>query len=295
MLGAGRIGSDERQVDIRGCGARQFALGFFRGFFQPLQSHGVLAQVHAVFPQKFLGQVVDDALIKVVAAQVRVAIGGFDFKDAIPEFEDGNVKRAAAKVVHRDFFIALFVQAVREGGRGGFVDDARDLEARDFARVFGGLPLRVIKISGHGDDGFCDRFAEVVFGGLLHFLQHHRRDLGRRIGLAVELHRCQPIGVAHDLIGHFGNFRAHLVASAAHEALDRVNGFARIGHGLAFGNLTDEAFPVLRECDNRGRGAPPFGIWDDHGIAAFHHGDTRVGRSQVNTNDFAHCGNLLVG
>ena len=114
MLGTRCISRDKRQVNVGRCGTRQFALGFFRRFFQALQGHGVLAQIHAIFLQKFLGQKVNHALIKVVAAQMGIAIGRFDFKDAIAQFENRNVKRTTTEVVNRDFFIILFVHTISQ-------------------------------------------------------------------------------------------------------------------------------------------------------------------------------------
>jgi len=45
---------------------------------------------------------------------VSVAIGGFDFENAVPDFQHRNIECAAAEVVHRDFLILLFVQAVSQ-------------------------------------------------------------------------------------------------------------------------------------------------------------------------------------
>lgn len=41
----------------------------------------------------------------------------------------------------------LFIQTIRNGCCGGFVDDAKNIQASNGAGIFGGLPLRVIKIS----------------------------------------------------------------------------------------------------------------------------------------------------
>ena len=46
--------------------------------------------------------------------------------------------------------------------------------------------------------------------------------------------------------------------------------------------------PAFGERDDRRRQPPAFGVGDDHGLAAFHDGDNRVGRAQVDADDFAH-------
>ena len=77
-----------------------------------------------------------------------VAVGGLDFKHAVADFEDGNVERAAAQIVDGDFLVALFLEAVRERGRGRLVDDAQHFEAGNAAGVLRGVALAVVKIGG---------------------------------------------------------------------------------------------------------------------------------------------------
>ena len=50
--------------------------------------------------------------VEVVAAEVRVAVCGQDFKDAALELEDRDVKRAAAQIVHGDGALFPFLEAV---------------------------------------------------------------------------------------------------------------------------------------------------------------------------------------
>jgi hypothetical protein len=42
-----------------------------------------------------------------------VAIGGFDFKNAVTDFQDGNIERSAAQVINGDLFVLLFVKPAR--------------------------------------------------------------------------------------------------------------------------------------------------------------------------------------
>ena len=112
MLGTGRIGRDKRQIDIRLQGTGKLAFGFFGCFLQALQRHRVVTQVDAVLPLEFRREPVDDALIEVIAAQVGIPVGGFDFENAVAQFQNGNVERAAAQIVDGDDLICLLVQAV---------------------------------------------------------------------------------------------------------------------------------------------------------------------------------------
>ena len=174
------VGRDERQVDGRAHRGGELDLGLLRRLVQPLQRHLVDAQVDALALLELRDHPVDDGLVEVVAAQVRVAVGGADLEHALPEVEDGDVEGAAAEVEHEDRLVVLLVEAVRERGRRGLVDDAHDLEAGDLAGVLGGLALRVVEVRRHGDDRLVDLLAQVLLGVPLELLQDHRGDLWRR-------------------------------------------------------------------------------------------------------------------
>ena len=117
MLGAAGVGGDEGQVDFRLHRAGKFFLGAFRRFLQALEGHAVLGQVDAALGLEFLDQVLDNALVEVLAAQESVAVGGAHFHHIVTHFEDGNIKGAAAQVEHRDFFVGLFIETVGQRGR----------------------------------------------------------------------------------------------------------------------------------------------------------------------------------
>ena len=79
--------------------------------------------------------VVDEALVEVLAAQEGVAVGGQHFELVLAvdvgDLDHRHVERAAAQVVHRDLAVPSLLQAERERACGGLVDDALDVEARD--------------------------------------------------------------------------------------------------------------------------------------------------------------------
>ena len=79
MLRAIRVHRDERQIDRGLRGTRQFDFRFFRGFFETLQRLIIFAQVDAVAFGKSIGDVVHQRIVKIVAAQTRIARGRFHF------------------------------------------------------------------------------------------------------------------------------------------------------------------------------------------------------------------------
>ena len=132
--------------------------------------------------------------------------------------------------------------------------------------------------------------AEVVLGGLLHLLKDHRRDLGRRVALALDLDGGDVVLAGDDLIRNALDLVLDLAHLAAHEALDGKDRVLRVGDGLTLGDLTDETLAVLREADDRWGRATALGVGDDDRVAAFHDRDDGVRRSEIDANDFVgHC------
>jgi hypothetical protein len=155
----------------------------------------------ALFPHELIRQEVDDPLVEVIAAQVGVAVGGFDLKDAVADLQDGDVKGAAPEIEHRDALVLLFVQAIGHGRGGGLVDDPEHLQPGDAAGVLGSLALGVAEVGRRGDHGLGHLFPQILLRGLLHLGEDHGRDLGGGIDLAPDV----DVGVAvlglDDLVG----------------------------------------------------------------------------------------------
>ena len=108
-------------------------------------------------------------MIDVVAAQVRVAGGGLYFHHAFADFQDGDIKRSAAQVVHRDRFVFLLVQTVGQSRGRRFVDDAQHFQAGDFAGLLGGLPLAVVEICRYRDNRLGHFLAQEILRGVFSF------------------------------------------------------------------------------------------------------------------------------
>ena len=214
------VGRDERQIDLGFERRRELDLRLLRRFLQTLHGHAILGEIDAVGLLELGRNPVDDALVEIVAAEMRVAVGRLHFDHAFAHFEDGDVERAAAEVVHGDGLVLLLVETVGKRGRGRLVDDAEHVEARNLAGVLGRLPLRVVEVRGHGDDRVGDRLAEVVLGGLLQLLQHHRGDFRRRIFLAAGLDPRVAVRRRHDAIGHALLLAGDFGELPPHEALD---------------------------------------------------------------------------
>jgi hypothetical protein len=78
---------------------------------------------------------------------------------------------------------------------------------------------------------------------------------------------------------------------AAHEALDGENGVLGIGDRLSAGHLTDDLLVGLRgDSDDRWGQAIAFDVFEDGRIAGLDNRHDRVGRAEVDAQDFCHSG-----
>ena len=257
---------DKGQVQLGRGRTGKLLLGLFRFLLQPSHGGGVAGQVDAVRLFEFCHRVLHDALVKVVAAQMGVAAGGQHRKGAVLDLDDGHIKGAAAKVVDQNFLRGFVVQTVGYRGGGRLVDDAQHVQPRNAAGILRGLALAVVKISGHGDDGFGDRLTQIALGVPADLGKDHGADLLRGKVLAVNM--CPVV-------------RAHVPLDAG----DRAPG---IRGDLALCRAAHQTLAVLGKGHHAGGGALALCVGDDHGLAALHHRHTGIGRTKINADHFAH-------
>ena len=105
-----------------------------------------------------------------------VAAGRANFKDALTNIKNGNVKSSTTEVENEDRFIRLFVETVSERRRGWLVDDSKNFEARNLAGILGRSSLSVVKIGRNCNDRLINGLAEIGFCVRLELLQDHRRN-----------------------------------------------------------------------------------------------------------------------
>lgn len=73
----------------------------------------------------------------------------------------------------------------------------------------------------------------------------------------------------------------------SNETLEGKHGVLGVNDSLTLGWKTDETFAVLCETNNGWSSSGTLCVLNNAGFLAFHHGDTRVGGTQVNTDDRA--------
>ena len=288
VLRPGGVGGDEGEVDLRLHRRRQLHLGLLRGLLEPLERHPVLPEIDSVLLLELLGDPVHHALVEVVAAQVRVTVGGLDLEHALADFEDRDVERATAQVVHGDRLVLLLVHAVGECGRRRLVDDTHHLEAGDLSGVLGSLALAIVEVRGHGDHGLRHLLPQVGLGRFLQLAEDHGGDLGRRVLLASDIDPHVAVAGLDDLVGHELDLAQNLVVATAHEPLDRKDRVLRVRDGLPLRHLTDEDLAVLGEADHGRSQATALLVRDHGGVPTFHDCDDGVRRAEVDTDHLRH-------
>ena len=292
VLRAGRIGADERQVDLGRGRARQLDLRLLGRLLEALERDAVLREVDPLGLLELLAQPVDDALVEVVAAEVRVAVRGAHLEHALAQLEDRDVERAATEVVDGDLLVLLLVEAVGQRGRGRLVDDPLHVEPGDPPGVLRRLALGVVEVGRDGDHRLGHLLAQVGLGVPLQLLEDHRADLRRAEVLVVAEVDDDAVGlrVLRDLVRHEILAALHLgvVEPTAHEALDAEDRVLGIRDRLPLRDLADQPLPALGKGDDRWGDAAALRVGDDLGLAAFHDGHDRVRRAQVDADDLAH-------
>ena len=236
---------------------------------------------------------IDQQVVDVVAAEVRVAVGREHLEDAVFDTEDGNVERAAAEVVDRDDARVALVETIRQRRCRRLVDDAKDLEPGDPARVARRRALRVVEVGRNGDHGAIDFVVELALLGeerlraVLELAQHKGGNLRRRELLVADAD-AKDTTVAADPKWKMTRFILDVVASLAHEALHRIDRALRVDQQppLRFASDVDGAF-VAKRHDGRHE-AIALLVANDLGRAVLDIGDEGVGGAEIDADDFAH-------
>jgi hypothetical protein len=198
-----------------------------------------------------------------------------------------DVERTAAEIVNGHGAVEILAETVGKRRSSRLVDDADHVEASDGTGILRGLALVVVEIRGNRDDGFGDGMTEVILGDHAHLLQHHRADLGHRVGLVSQLDAHVAVRALDDAVarGHERVLDLRRVPLAPDEALGRIDRVLRVRDRLPLRDVTDQALSRLGDGDDTGRRLVAATIRDHDRRIAFHHSDTRVGRPEVDSDD----------
>ena len=211
-----------------------------------------------------------------------ITVGCDDLKDSVVDGEEGDIEGAATKIKHKDVLLALLlVHSVGDGGGSGLVDDSHDSQASNGSSILGGLPLGVIEVGGHSDDGVGDLLSKESLSGLLHLGEHHGRDLLRskglltlaglnldvRLGVLVDKLEGEELDVGLDsLVGEL----------TPDETLGIEDGVLRVGGQLVLGGVADQPLAVSGECNIARGDTVALVVGDDLNSSVLEHSNARI-------------------
>ena len=256
------ISGNKGQINIGFQGAGQLAFSFFSRFFQTLQSHFIIPQINPLGFAKLFSYIVQYPLIKILAAEESIAIGGFDFKNSITQFHNRDIECSTTQVKYRDFPLSLFILTIRQGCGRWFINNSQHIQAGNLTGIFSSLTLAVIKIGRYRNYSISHRFAQVIFRRLFHFLQNHGRYFRRAVLLSLDFHPGIPVfcldNFIRDLSLHLLNLGG--VKFTSDQTLHRKNGLIRIGNCLSLGQLAHQPLTRLGKCNHRRCGSSTLSI-----------------------------------
>ncbi len=145
------------------------------------------AQIDSVLGMNLVERNRQQQVVDVVAAKVRVAIGGLHLEDSVDGASDGNVEGAATEVVNGNGADVGAIKPVGERRRGWLIDEAKDFKPSHASRILGGLALRIVEVCRNGDDGLRYRRAEEALGVALELAQNVGGDFRRSEAQFAEL------------------------------------------------------------------------------------------------------------
>mmetsp|Transcript_64177 Transcript_64177/g.179492 ORF Transcript_64177/g.179492 Transcript_64177/m.179492 type:complete len:318 (+) Transcript_64177:985-1938(+) len=277
VLGSRGICRNKGQGDIGLGQTIQFSLGLFRRFSQPLHGQIVTGQINARILFEFTEQMSQEFFIEIFSTQHGISVGRLDFKHTSLDFQNRHIKGPTSQIKDDNRLSIGLVHTVRQRGGGRFIDNSQDIESGNFAGIFGGLTLRVIKVGGDRDDGFGDGPSQKAFGRFLHFPQDHASDLRRTVFGATGFDPCIIVVIALDnFIRNMSLNILHflILITSSDQALDGIEGILGICDGLAFGGHSYQTFSVCRKGNDRRSRTSTFRVFNHTGISAFHDGNT---------------------
>ena len=107
------------------------------------------AEVDTITLLEFSFQTLQQQVVKVIAAELIVAVAGKHFGDVAL-----NVEGAAAEVVDHGGVVGSITETVGEAGGSRLIEDPHHFQACQHSGLPGGVALGIGEIRRHGDDGF---------------------------------------------------------------------------------------------------------------------------------------------
>ena len=155
-------------------------------------------------------------------------------------------------------------------------------------RVFGGLALRVVKVSRHGDDSAVQVVVKGVFRAVAQRGQNLGADLDGRLGAAGGHYADHAIAIAitisaHQFIRQFFAVR-NVCQATAHQAFHRGDGVVRVVLLLRGGGVANVTFAFGQIAHDGRKQHPPLVVRQAFADTVAHRGDEGMRGAKVNAD-----------
>ena len=283
-LRALRALGEERQVDARDLGVGQLDLGLLGRFLQTQARAGNRGEIRAVLLLERLLEPLGDRVVEILAAEIRIAVGGDDFEGVAARAHDGDVEGAAAQVVHGEREVLVLLVAVGERGCGRLVDQPQHFEAGVLRGELGRLALHVVEVRRHGDHRLLHLLAERLLRHLAHALQDLGRDLDRRELRTAHFEHHAAERAGRERVRQARGGRAHLgrIEGVADQALDRDHRTLGRRDRVALGGGSDQLAPLVDRDAGGGRGASL--VRKNDRLAVLYDGNAAIQRPEIDAD-----------
>ncbi len=226
---------------------------------------------------------IQNFLVNIFPAKATVSVNRLHLDNIVSHFKNRNVKRAASKIKYSNFLVLFFIETVCERRRRRLVNDSLDIEPRNFSRVFGCLPLGIVKIRRHRYDGFSYLLARLRLRIALQLLKNHCRDFLRTIFFLSNFDFNAAVFPAYNLIGYdrFVFLHTRFIKGMPDKSLDAEYGVLGIGDRLPFCEKPDEPLARLGNGDDGGSRSRAFRVFNDAPLSGFYNSHCRVRGTEV--------------
>jgi len=123
---------------------------------------------------------------------------------------------------------------------------------------------------------------------LFHFLKNDSRNFLRRVGMTVNIYFRYVVFSSHYFERYSRYFIGYFIITAPHKTLNGIYCSGRINDGLTFCRISNFSFTIFQKSYYRWSSSFSFIIWYNNRLISLHHCNTRVGSTQVDSNNFSH-------
>ena len=235
-------------------------------------------------------EVLDESVIEIFTTEVSITGSGLDLEDTVLNGEEGDIEGTTTEIEDENVLLALLlVETVGNSGGGGLVDDTEDVEASDGSGILGSLSLRIVEVSGDGDDGVLDFLADVGLGDLLHLGEDHGGDFlsgeGLLLTLVGDLDGRLVVVAGVKLEGPVLHIAldGRIAELTTNQTLGVEDGVLGVHGDLVLGGVTNETLGIC-EGDVGGSSSLTLIVGDNLNTLILPNTNAGVGGTQIDTN-----------